>query len=329
MKKIKFRTEIQPSPSIININHQQEILLAGSCFAENIGRKLEQSKFTTVINPLGIAFNPISLHRLLGFSVKDSDAIGLERNSDCFFHFDFHSDLNTLTENQFRTKIKQQATVNYNALKNSEILIISYGTAWVYEKLSDNQLVNNCHKVSGSNFKKRLLSVEEIVQSWRDLKLVFENHLSRFKQIIFTVSPIRHWKDGFRQNQLSKSVLHLAVNQICETNENCNYFPSYELLMDDLRDYRFYEKDLLHPSSEAIDYIWQKFSDCYFSAETAEINSVIEKFSNSLTHKAFQPKSALHAQFLEKLQKELQAFQKKHSISYEKELRRISEELLS
>ena len=197
----------------------------------------------------------------------------------------------------------------------------------MYEKIVGGVLVNNCHKQPSKLFSKRMLSVEEIVNSWKTTKKYLEERFGE-QDYIFTISPVRHLKDGFRENQLSKSTLHLAVNEICNNHDSCHYFPAYELLLDDLRDYRFYKDDLLHPNTQAVNYIWESFSACYFNKGTILLNEQIQKFNTSLQHRAFQPDSKKHQQFLLKLKSKIKAFQVANDLDFSTEINFIKSQIV-
>ena len=320
--KTEFRTILQAKKSAINFNHNDSFLLVGSCFSENIGKKLRRFKFDVLSNPMGIGYNPISIHKLLkrNFEVETSELEGI------YFDHQLHSTFNDENKANFEKNIADQKAITIRQLQKNGILIITYGTAWVYELIENSELVNNCHKIPAKKFRKRLLSIQEIVNSCRDiLKELKENY--NLKQIIFTVSPVRHLKDGFVENQRSKATLQLAIQNILEQFEECTYFPSYELMMDDLRDYRFYKNDLLHPNSVAIQYIWEKFAENYFNKNTSELVSKIDKLNQSANHRAFQPKSEKHQQFLRKLKEEYELLQSNYPIDFSVEVEKVNKQL--
>lgn len=248
--KTDFRTTFKITKSSIQFNHKDAFLLIGSCFSENIGKQLNNLKFDCISNPLGISYNPISIHQLLQLS----SPLKVEAREGIFFSYHLHSELNQMNEASFHATVKKQFLMQQQQLEKQGTLIITYGTAWVYELKEENTIVNNCQKMPASHFNKRMLSINEIVNSWQTTHSALQHKFPDLN-IIFTLSPVRHLKDGVRENQLSKAVLNIAIQQICEQYNNCSYFPSYEIMMDDLRDYRFYEADLIHPNQIAIDYI--------------------------------------------------------------------------
>ena len=326
---MKLRTEINIHKQELSIHHQKHILLTGSCFSENIGEKLKDYKFSALINPMGISYNPISLHQLLSLDSQqlDENFNLIESNNEIYFHYNFHSKFNSLSAQEFKEKIKEAYRIQSDYLNKKPILIITYGTAWVYELKSNKQVTNNCHKQAASLFNKRLLSKEEIIDSWESLNKKLEKSYRHKFNFIFTISPVRHIKDGFIENQLSKSTLNLAIHQICSNNKNCSYFPSYEIMMDDLRDYRFYKDDLLHPTSMAIDYIWELFSKAYFSKQTQDYNQKIKQINQSLQHRPFNLNSAIHQRFIKKLKTQIEHFSAISKINFDKELEKLTKQL--
>jgi hypothetical protein len=286
---MEFRTEVTLTPRPM-IDHRTRIVTAGSCFADNIGQKLAESKFPTLVNPLGSIYNPVSIHKSLMLNEPDErlfvESQGVWRN------FDFHSKFSGVDKEKVKESL-QKSLVN---MYDFDVVMITYGTSWVYSY--HDTIVANCHKRPAGEFTKRLLSVGEIVES-------FERFYPG-KKIILTVSPVRHIKDTLELNSVSKSVLRTAIHEIQQRFPDVDYFPAYEIMMDDLRDYRFYAKDMIHPSPVAIDYIWEKFGERYFSDATRELNKRWEKVSRSLNHRAFQPATRQHNDFLKGVLTELE-----------------------
>lgn len=323
--KRDFRTVFNPEVSTTTLSHQSKIYLSGSCFSENMGRKMKELKFPVLINPFGISYNPISIHNSI--CLNNVSNIKSTASEGIHFSYDLHSELNSNSEENFRINVTDAIAAQRNFLSTESTIIFSYGTAWVYEEKATGRIVNNCQKQPSKLFTKRLLSVAEIVDSWKLTKKHLDKNFPG-KNYIFTVSPVRHLKDGFRENQLSKSTLHLAVEEMCNLENNCHYFPAYELLQDDLRDYRFYKEDLLHPNDTAVQYIWENFSETYFSKGTQLINQQIEKFNTSLQHRAFQPDSQKHQQFLLKLKSKIKAFQLANNLDFQVEIDFLKAQIL-
>lgn len=300
----EFRTQltITPKPSI---DHGSGIITAGSCFADNIGEKLSENKFKTLVNPLGVCYNPVSIHK--GFLSNSVDTRLLIESQQSWRHFDFHSKFSH-TDKTGLVEMLSQELENVRSFK-ADVVILTYGTAWVYRYRE--QIVANCHKRPGAEFQKILLTPEQIIESFSDL------HKKINKKIILTLSPVRHIKDTLELNQVSKSVLRVAIHEIQKKFPDVDYFPAYEIMMDDLRDYRFYEADMIHPSKVAIDYIWEKFGERYFSAGTRQLNSQWQKVLQSIRHRAFQPTSKQHTGFLKRTLADLQELKKQLDVSKE------------
>lgn len=291
---MKLTTPISIPKSEFNVSHQSTSFLIGSCFSQNIGEKLINNKFNVNINPSGIIYNPISIVSALEriINQKQYTEQELTNFNSKWISFNHHGSFSSLNKTTCLNQINNSQDQAHQQLKKCETIFITFGSAWVYE-YPEFGIVANCHKLPNSQFKKRLLSVKEILAAFNRI-LDELKHLN----VVFTVSPIRHIKDGLHENNLNKSTLHLAINNLIEQNENCHYFPAYELIIDELRDYRFYKDDLVHPTEFAINYVWGKFSECYFNDETQALNSEIQKIKVAVNHKPFYFKSEEHQQFI-------------------------------
>jgi GSCFA family len=326
MKINTFRTEIT-CPSAHPISLKDSILTTGSCFADQFGQWLQNNKFDVLVNPFGINYNPVSIHKSLidAISPKLDDRLFVE-HCGIWHHFDYHSQWSSHQKKDLTASIQKiQKEVN-RYIKKMDVLIITYGTAWVYHHKSQNTIVSNCHKVPAVEFDKRLLTVEEIAHSFRQLYAVAKDIRPDIR-IIVTVSPVRHVKDTLVLNSVSKATLRLACHQLSNQYEEVEYFPSYEIMMDDLRDYRFYDRDKIHPSEEAIDYISHKFSDQYFNPE---LKSFIEKWHSirqAMEHRPYHPYSVAHQQFLKDLLHKLEEL--KEVVSVEEEIKIIQSQILA
>lgn len=294
------------------------MLSMGSCFASDIGQRLADHKFHVVTNPGGILFNPLSLFELIEMSVKDAQPAGVTylEQDGIFLNHQFHSDVNADSRPALEEQIKRVKTDIRRDLKNANIVILTFGTAWVYRLKADNSLVANCHKVPQSDFKKELLTVAEIVDQFTSIKEIVQE-LNPTVKFLLTVSPVRHIKDTIPLNSVSKSVLRLACHQMRETFAEVDYFPSYELMMDDLRDYRFYKKDMIHPNEQAIDYIWQKLvSTCLTDAAQGFVRDWT-KIRSAMQHKPFHSASTAHQNFLKDLIQKVQNLSGQADVSQE------------
>ena len=307
---MKLQTEIPLKPEENQIDYSSKILLLGSCFSENIGVKFDYFEFQNLQNPFGIIFNPISIEKLVVRAIQNKPFI----EKDIFLHngiwkcFETHSELASLDKNEFLDNLNSALQNLREALFSSTHIIFTFGSSWIYTNVSNGEIVANCHKLPQQNFKKELLSIEEISRSVQNIF----NKISEINPkatIINTVSPVRHIKDGFVENSLSKahllSAIHNIVHQPSTVNHQLFYFPSYEIMMDELRDYRFYAEDMLHPNKTAIEIIWQKFSEVWISSETKPFQKEIANVQASLLHRPLNPQSGEHLQFSEKLKQKI------------------------
>lgn len=302
-----FRTEINCSPER-PIGLDQKIITLGSCFADQFGQWLSNNKFQVVGNPFGTTYNPVSIHNLLYDSLSEAlnPDLFIERN-ELWFHHAYHSQFAAQSKAALSDIIQQKQKQIRVFFQQADLLILTYGTAWVYELKSSGRLVANCHKVPGTQFTKRLLSVAEISASFNSLVQKLKPIRPNLR-ILVTVSPVRHIKDSFELNNVSKSVLRLACHEFQQQNQ-AEYFPAYEIMMDDLRDYRFYERDMIHPSAEAREYINQKFSNRYFTADTLKLIQTLNEIQKALAHKPFQLASVAHQHFLKDTLRKLESIQ--------------------
>jgi len=323
MKGNSFRTEINSISSYAIIS-KDRILTTGSCFAQQFGDWLNGNKFDVVSNPFGTTYNPISIHNNLLDTLTNTlnESLFVEQD-EVFKHYDYHSQWWALEKKNLADQIHNQQAEVSQFIKKSNVVIITYGTAWVYSYKAEKKIVSNCHKASATLFEKRLLTVDEIIKSFNELYKSLKK-LNPDTRFILTVSPVRHIKDTLQLNGVSKAALRLACDSIVNKYDKVDYFPSYEIMMDDLRDYRFYERDMIHPTKEAFDYISQKFSDQYFPAD---IVSFIEKWKNlkqALQHKPFHPGSSQHQLFLKDLLTKLKSIKE---VSLDEEINLVQSQL--
>ena len=304
----KFRTELKVGPSPSQIHLKSGIFTQGSCFSDAIGHRLASHKLDACVNPFGVIYNPESIHKVLTYAVFN-EAVPEHtylRNQELFLNYDFHSEFAALAKDALAARLLNTIGSTHYALTNSDWLLLTYGTAWVYVRSETGEIVANCHKLPSAMFTKSLLTEEAIVSSFNS----FYNNLKRISpkiRIILTVSPVRHLKDTLELNSVSKAVLRVACHQIASQYEDTEYFPAYEMMVDDLRDYRFYKADMLHPSEEAEDYIWEKFMERYFSPELKDFIQQWKTILSAIRHKPFYPQTAGHQQFLRETLKKLEA----------------------
>ena len=305
---MQFRTQIPLNKTNNPIDYNSRIISIGSCFAENMAEKFDYFKFQNVTNPFGIIFNSVSIEKLIERTVQKK----WFTEKDVFFHneqwhcYEVHSDLSNSDREELLETLNKAIEVTHKHLIDASHIIITYGTSWVYRNIENDEIVANCHKVPQKQFLKELLSVDLIHQSIQNtINLIWR--LNPMVNFIFTISPVRHIKDGFIENQLSKSHLFTALHKTINTQPSSaiNYFPSYEIMIDELRDYRFYTEDMLHPNQVAINFIWHKFSENYISEESISLMQEVEEIQKSLRHRSFNPESEQHQKFLAKLQQRI------------------------
>lgn len=316
---MKLQTQIPLSKQPHNqIDYNSQILLLGSCFSENIGNKFEYYKFQSKVNPFGILFQPLAIENLITRAINkdyylDND---LYYNNEQWSCLDAHSKLNNASKEDLLTQLKIEINNTHQQLKDATHVGITLGTSWMYRHIASDVIVANCHKLPQKEFLKELLSVAHITASLNAIVSLIKS-VNLKVSILFTVSPVRHIKDGFVENSRSKAHLLAAIHQVVEPREQIYYFPSYEIMMDELRDYRFYNTDMLHPNTLAIDYIWEKFKTVWFSEETIKTSETVASIQAKKAHRPFNASSEAHRQFLIKLQSEIDDLRIKHpSISF-------------
>ena len=298
---MKFRTEIDIKPWSNPIGYDTYITCLGSCFASNIARRLQHHKFNVVDSPTGILFNPVSIAQSVDMMVRAAEGEHVVSASnmvklDCrYVNYDFHSAISGATPEEATQVMQQRLFEGGWALKGSDLVIITLGTAWCYEHRESGRVVANCHKQPAKLFNRRLLSVAEVAEA---LTNITESLNGR---VVFTVSPVRHIGEGMEDNALSKAILRVAVAQMCAGYDwGVDYFPSYEIMMDDLRDYRFYDNDMVHPSQMAVDYIAEKFFAAALTDEAKTLMQRVQKVVSAAEHRPFDPTSEAYKTFCRK-----------------------------
>jgi len=311
---MNFRTEINLMPSGNRISHKTPMMLTGSCFTEYIGNKLNELSFPVFINPCGIVYNPLSVLRSLEILIENKKYTpeDLDYYNELWFSFDHHTSFSHPVQNTCLDKINSGISEGAGKLRKAEYLLITYGTSRIYIHKKRGRVVSNCHKIPSATFRQRILDVDEIFESTK-------NTMDKIRDInpglkfIFTISPVRHWKDGAIGNQVSKATLILAVQKLVDHfSPIAEYFPAYELMMDDLRDYRYYGDDLLHPGTQAVQYIWEKFTGVYFDEETIKINHELTSLNNAMNHRPFNKNTQAMKKFLELHKTKVENLEKKY-----------------
>jgi GSCFA family len=302
-----FRTVVSPGASAVKIGISDKIFTIGSCFADTMGSKLISNKLSVAANPFGILYNPHSIHQALKYALFNELPAPhtFTRQQDVHLNYNFHSEISSLQSDKLHLQLKEVIGTSHDFLSQARWLIITFGTAWVYKRKDTAEIVANCHKMPAQLFSKSLLKEPEIITSFDSLyqELLKINPGLR---IILTVSPVRHLKDTLELNNVSKSILRSTCFTLSEKYADVEYFPAYEIMMDDLRDYRFYKEDMIHPSEVAEEYIWQTFATRYFSQALSDFVEQWKKIQHSLAHRPFHTNSAAHQTFLKETLKKLE-----------------------
>ena len=309
-----LQTKIPLKRQIHNqIDYDSKALFLGSCFSESIGQKFEYYKLQTVINPFGILFQPLAIENLITRAINQSyyEKNELVKVQDRWICLDVHSRLDRSSEDEILDLLNHQIDKTEQQLRTSSHIVITLGTSWVYRFIETDGVVANCHKIPQKKFLKALLKVEEIEESLHSTISLIKS-VNKEVSILFTISPIRHIKDGIIENNQSKSHLISAIHNIVDPHHKLYYFPAYEIMMDELRDYRFYKEDMIHPSQLAIDYIWEKFKTVWFTDEGLSMIESIGKIQAKRSHKPFNSDSVEHKKFLAQLKLDINNIHKKY-----------------
>lgn len=307
----RFRTAINIEEPPFKISYQSKCFLTGSCFTEAIGERMIRYKLPAMFNPLGVLYNPASISKIIrmmmhGRLLKEDD---LHFHNGLWLSMDYHTLFSHPCKEACLSGINASLMTARMFLKQCKYLFITFGTAWIYIFKETGEIVANCHKIPATAFERKLLEPEDIVMDYQTLTEEL-HHYNPGVQIIFTVSPIRHMKDGAFQNQVSKSILLYAIYKLQKMSVKIHYFPAYEIFMDELRDYRFYAGDMLHPSEQGMAYIWDRFCDTYFDNQTKEIMAGVEKIHKAVAHRPFQAGSPVYLTFIDQTRQQIGHLQK-------------------
>lgn len=308
-----FRTELSIPASQNLIDHTQSLLTIGSCFSQHIGHRLQKYKFKCISNPFGTVFNPISIAKLLHRAKEKKYATEdeLMLSHGVWVHPDFHSSLCDSDKHHTLSNINNSIKTVHEVLLEIKFLFVTLGTSVGYRLLKNNAIVANCHKLPASDFEKINISVEEGYKALKDIMNQFYK-INPELHIVLTISPVRHIKDGIIENSFNKGRLHAIVEKLLGDGGNISYFPAYEWLMDDLRDYRFYDEDLIHPNEVAIEYIWQKFGKHFFDYNTAELCKKVDHIIKASQHRPFNPLTEEHIKFKNNQLESIQLLTQEH-----------------
>lgn len=290
MKPLKLNTEVSITPSDWKINHHSKTITIGSCFADVLGQQLNDYKFPVLNNPFGTVFNPLSIAKILDSALEGrvpNQSLYLENHDKIWLHHDFHSSQWSADRNGLEKQLTEKCGGIKKFIQEADVLVITFGTAYAYRHKGTNMLVGNCHKLPADRFVKELLHPDQII-------IPFENLINKLKSfrrdlhIVLTVSPVRHTKDTLPLNQVSKSTLRLICHRLSEKFRQVEYFPSYEIMIDELRDYRFYEEDLIHPNKMAEDHIFRTFANSYMDSKALDFmkewNSICQMINHRPQH---------------------------------------------
>lgn len=315
-----YRTIIKAKKGPFSLKWGEPVFLIGSCFSENIGKKLESAGFPVLINPFGIQYNPRSIAILLDRILKGADYTedDLHQHNGLHFSFDTHSDMAQTSMEACLDKLNAAKQKSKDFLQTCPTAIITLGTAWYYTIKNSRRAVANCFKMPSTEFKKQLLNERQADEAIHQ-GLVRLRMNNSDVNIIYTLSPVRHWKDGVQENAISKAILRLGIDDSC-ANDRVSYFGAYEIMMDDLRDYRFYKADMFHPNEVAIDYIWENFCQTYFSEKDQVLVNRMLALDKASKHRPRVVDSEEHQNFLKKQIAEVEALQKIKSLPRLEEL---------
>lgn len=315
---MKFRTEIPIAPLHAKIGYENRLLLLGSCFAAEIGRKLAEAKFAVTCNPTGTQFNPASVGALLQRAQSGKQVTKEElcqRTDGSWFHYGTDTFFDAPDPALVLGQVNAAMDECRKALAGSDRVIVTFGTAWVYRLRDTGAVVANCHKLPQALFDRQRLAVAEIVDAWSELLTT----TLVGKEVILTVSPIRHLGDGLPGNAVSKATLRLAAEELSERFPNVCYFPAFELLTDDLRDYRFYADDLVHPSAQAVEYVWEKFAEAAFDGQTRETLAAVQEIVRAARHIPRKPQSEAYRELCRRSLGQIETLEKEAGIDFSAE----------
>jgi len=307
---MKLFTTVNFSDRVSQIDHSTKLLAMGSCFAEHIGGRLIKNHFDIILNPFGISYHPLVLHQQL-FKLTNNQLYqekDLVRYNDLWHTWDHHSRFSNTDKDLVLDSINNELIAAQNQFEKLDHLLITFGSSYGYQLKKEGSLVSNCHKYPGDHFNKFLSNTDELIVAWTELIHLLKQKNKHLK-ITLTVSPVRHKKEGLVENNRSKARCLLLCEKLVEEFTDCYYFPAYEIVLDELRDYRFFNSDLVHPSDQAVQFIWEKYGSLFFNNTTQEINKKLTEFNNASTHRPFQPNSNAHQLFLKSNLEKLKDFE--------------------
>lgn len=307
-----FRSEIKLNKSSVLISHDHKIYLTGSCFSENISEKFNINGFHTQYNSHGILYNPVSISKSIEdiANNKEYSIDDIVCYDEKYFSFNHHGSFSGFDKGSVIDKINLYLSIHKNAIKDSSHAFITLGTSWVYIWNETQKIVANCHKIPASNFRKKILGIEEIKEAIFNTIFAFKK-INTNIHLVFTISPVKHLRDGVIENNHSKALLYVALQEVLKENKDVSYFPSYELVMDDLRDYRYWKEDFMHPNEIAINYVWEKLAEHYFSEETLQLSNQCNKLIQMKNHKIIEKNTEKILEYEKMKNEKILAFKEK------------------
>ncbi len=324
-----FRTELHIPVSNLNLTLQDGIVTIGSCFAEVIGSKLQQNKAQVLVNPFGTIFNPLSVDKLLRASAGEAHAFAdnLVQHNGIWYAYDLHSSLSSPNRDALLATLQERLDSTRTALQEAKLLIITLGTAVGYRLQRTGEVVANCHKLPSRQFSRELLPLHSLLPDMQATVQVLHK-LNPNLHMLLTVSPVRHIKETMEVNSVSKALLRILCHELVQQQRQTHYFPAFELMLDDLRDYRFYGRDMVHPTEVAEDYIWEKFSQAYLAQDFQTFIHDWDKIRRALSHRPFHPESAAHQAFLKNTIGQLQSLSDRYGINVTAETEVLEQQLI-
>lgn len=306
-----FSTEVKITPLERKISYGDKLVFLGSCFADEVGSICHDLGFDALTNPFGVLFNPVSIAKAVnrlenGRPYTHDDVVNVGEG-EFYCTFEHNTEFWNTSKDALLANINTKLDSDCQHFKQTKWVVVSLGTAWIYRHLQTSQIVSNCHKLPSQYFDRSMLTVDMATDVINEF--VTGNPAKNF---IFTVSPLRHLKDGLHENQLSKATLLLAVDKVCKANANAFYFPAYEILLDELRDYRFYKEDMMHPTAQAVRYIWEKFCDCAITDESRLIIKEAEALQTMMRHRPMFPESSQYSTFVKRKEEKTEEIRKKY-----------------
>jgi hypothetical protein len=303
----RFRTRIGIPASAVKIGYQTKSLFLGSCFADSIGKIMARYKFPVLLNPFGTLFNPVSIGDNIGHLISGKPFTGadLRFHNNLWLSFSHYTGFTHPDRDTCLSSINQELLPASRWLKTCDFLMLTFGTAWTYRLNETGQIVANCHKLPSSDFTRELADPDKIISHYDAVLLALRQYNPAIR-VIFTLSPVRHWSDGAENNQLSKSILHFSIHEIMKRHAETYYFPAYEIFMDELRDYRFYAADMLHPSEQGIEYTWERFSETWLDEPSKKIMAGVAAILKAVGHRPLHTESTNHKKFEQNTLKQIE-----------------------